>query len=467
MTWVRRFNEALLLPGLLNGEAWWRGGLVSSALLTLGIVVGALEIRLLLSPLLTGAQFITLFPAVIIATLCFGTATGLVAVAAAAVAATRLLGPGVMTAQAGFGLFMFCLIATLDVAIISALLAANAALRKSLVRIERLDADMRASEGRFRDFLESAPDAVVIVDRDDRIVVVNEETERLFGHPREDLLGQPLEVLMPDRYQHDHRGRVKSFVGGPRTRRMGDGHELFGLRKDGTEFPIETNISQLREDGHTLVASVIRDISQRREASERQALLIRELNHRVKNTLASVQAIVFQTLRTASSVEAFGEALTARLSALSQSHDVLTRNDWSGATVRDVAAEQLSPYERSVNPRFHLSGPDVRLRPNRAVTLGMVLGELTTNAAKFGALSVDTGSVDVDWTRADAAGEHRLRLTWSERGGPRVAPPEIAGFGTRLIERSTVAGLRGSASIDFKPGGVSCVIDFPLLQGEA
>jgi len=434
-------------------------------LVTVALVAAALAVRILLTPWLVGAQFITFFPAVILVTLLCGTAQGLLAVGLSAVAATSVLTPGALPLQHGYSLLMFVLVATADVALISALLSANNALRASVVRISQLNASLRLSEARFRDLIETAPDAMVIADHQERVVLVNAEAARMFGYARAELIGRPIADLMPREYRKGHQGRIATFLAAPRVRRMGYGQDLFGLRKDGRRFPIETNLSVLPGSEGALISSAIRDISQGREAEERQALLIRELNHRVKNTLAGVQAIVSQTLKTAPDPKAFSEALTARLAALSQSHDLLTRNDWTGAQIRDIAAEQLSPYERSGESRFSLSGPDVKLGPNRAVTLGMVLGELATNAAKYGALS-DGGSVEVRWTLRDVDGTPWVDLAWSERGGPPVSEPSRCGFGARLIERGVGAGLGGSARLKFEPPGASCEIAFPLLADE-
>lgn len=452
--------------GVLGERLGWGGGSLRGVLVAIAVVGGALALRLLLSPWLAGVQFITFFPAVILTALLGGTIPGLIAVALSSAASILVHTPGQSASQMGYAMLLFSLVAALEVAIISAMLWANTALKQSVARIGELNASLQVSEARFRDLIETAPDALVIADRDERVVLVNTEAERMFGYAREALLGQPIAILMPQDFRAGHQGRIAAFLASPRVRRMGYGRDLFALRKDGTQFPIETNLSLLPGSDGGLISSAIRDISTRREGEERQALLIRELNHRVKNTLASVQAIVHQTLKTASGPEAFSAALTARLSALSQSHDVLTRNDWSGAQVRDIAAEQLSPYGRPGEERFRLSGPDVKLSPNRAVTLGMVLGELATNAAKYGALS-NGGDVEVAWTRRDEAGAPWLALVWRERGGPEVREPSARGFGTRLIERSVGAGLGGTATLMFEPEGVTCRMDFPLLANEA
>jgi two-component sensor histidine kinase len=178
-----------------------------------------------------------------------------------------------------------------------------------------------------------------------------------------------------------------------------------------------------------------------------------------------VQSIVAQTLRSAPTPEAFSDAVRARITALSKSHDVLTRSDWMGATVADIVAEQLEPYACDGKP-FPLSGPRISLRPNRAVTLGMAVGELATNAAKFGSLSAG-GAVSVDWAVVPGPKGPLLRLVWSETGGPPVIPPAQEGFGTRLVKRSLAAGLHGSAELDYATHGLTAVLQFPLLEGEA
>jgi PAS domain S-box-containing protein len=466
MTWVQRIASVLSLKGLLSDWIGSRvgplGGFVAAAVL----VATDLGLRLLLTPWIEGAQFTALFPAVIVATLLFGTSAGLFAVLVTALAAAYTLSQAGLTDREGNSLLLFTCVALMDVAIISALLAANTALRASVDRIAHLNAGLSRSEAKFRNLLETAPDAMVIVDGEERIVLVNTAAEAMFGYPRAELMGQPMDKIMPERFRGQHRGRPDAFAAKPHTRRMGYGRELFGLRKDGSEFPIETNLSLLSGDDR-LVSSAIRDVTQRKEVEERQALLIRELNHRVKNTLASVQAIVSQTLTTTRDPQDFSQAITARLSALSKSHDVLTRNDWLGARVRELVAEQLLPYGVREDGRFKMTGPDVKLLPNRAVTFGMVMGELATNAAKHGSLSTDAGRVDVTWARRDGADGPRLSLAWSETGGPRVRPPEGRGFGMRLIDRSLKLGLQGSAQLHFHSDGLTCEIEFPLLEGEA
>jgi two-component sensor histidine kinase len=181
-------------------------------------------------------------------------------------------------------------------------------------------------------------------------------------------------------------------------------------------------------------------------------LLIEELNHRVKNTLAILQAIAVQTFRSASKAER--EKFEGRLGALAEAHNLLSKEKWQGSTLQDVVSRVLQPYLFNSPERMRMSGPNVPLSPRLAVVLSMIVHEMATNAAKYGALSNDTGSIRLDWeVSAESAGS-KLRLIWTEAGGPHVVAPVQRGFGSRLIERSARDQLGGEATVDFLPHGV-------------
>jgi two-component sensor histidine kinase len=217
-------------------------------------------------------------------------------------------------------------------------------------------------------------------------------------------------------------------------------------------------------DGSLLWDGMQVDITEGRLAEEHQRLLINELNHRVKNTLATVQSIAAQTLRNAPSTEAARDAFEARLMALSRAHDVLTRENWEGAGLDEIVAEAVAPYRNLREDRVHLAGANVRLPPRMALALAMALQELATNAVKYGALSNDTGVIRIAWTVDKTEVPPRLNLHWQETGGPPVAPPTRRGFGSRLIERSLAQDLDGTVAIAFDPAGVSCTVDAPIPQ---
>ncbi|MDP4022935.1 HWE histidine kinase domain-containing protein [Methylobacterium sp. NEAU 140] len=192
---------------------------------------------------------------------------------------------------------------------------------------------------------------------------------------------------------------------------------------------------------------------------EQQVTMLHELNHRVKNTLATVQALARQSAK--DEAGRAGPQLEARILSLSKTHDLLTRADWSGAPLAEVLENELAPY-RAGSDHIVLDGPDVSLPPRHVLALGMTIHELTTNAAKYGALSVPGGRVGVTWSVAGAGAGRRLRLAWRESGGPPVAPPTRAGFGTRLIAGGVRRELAGEVDLAFDAAGLRCTLDVPL-----
>lgn len=185
-------------------------------------------------------------------------------------------------------------------------------------------------------------------------------------------------------------------------------------------------------------------------------LLIDELNHRVKNTLALMQAIAVQTFRSASRDERI--KFEGRLGALAEAHNLLSQEKWAGSELRDVIARALQPFLLNGPDRIRMAGPAVPLSPRLAVVLSMIVHEIATNAAKYGALSNETGRVTLDWEIVTDAPKPRLRLIWTEIGGPPVTAPVRRGFGSRLIERSARDQLGGEATVDFLPRGVVCTV---------
>jgi two-component sensor histidine kinase len=221
---------------------------------------------------------------------------------------------------------------------------------------------------------------------------------------------------------------------------------------------------EARERLETLRAAVERQ--QKDQAHLR--LLINELNHRVKNTLATVQSIVAQTLRSGGAPIATRDTLTARIVALSKAHDVLTDEQWSGADLAQIAAQAAQPFRMGLgDERIVLRGPHVRVPPKTAIAMALALHELATNAVKYGALSTSEGRVDFTWqliSHEDQSDE--LVATWRESDGPRVSPPTRAGFGTRLIERGLAADLNGHVTISYPVDGVVCTIRARLDPSE-
>jgi len=217
------------------------------------------------------------------------------------------------------------------------------------------------------------------------------------------------------------------------------------------------------------MVGVVFDITERQEAfaqvadsERRQRLLIDELNHRVKNTLAAVQSISRQSAKRAGSVSDFRELFEARLIALSQTHNALTRRSWERAQLDELLLQQLSPYPAD---QVQLEGPAVDLAPREALALGMVFHELATNAAKYGALSSPTGHVRVGWEVIPGGAGEQLLMDWAETGGPTVSPPVGRGFGTRMVQGAVIGELGGACELGFEPGGFRGKLSIPLDFG--
>jgi two-component sensor histidine kinase len=247
--------------------------------------------------------------------------------------------------------------------------------------------------------------------------------------------------------------------------------------------PMSSRLVELERVSEALssAAEAIDERERERARSEAQRqLLVNELDHRVKNTLAIVQSIVHQTLRADTSDSAARQAITGRLVALAETHDVLTRESWKSAELNELVAQALRPY----GERCRSNGPPVSLAPRLAISLAMALHELATNAAKYGSLSNETGAVDIVWEIVPASGHgqsqatgarpnsqpvstlepRRLVLRWSERDGPPVRPPTRQGFGTRLLQRALPAEIGVTVAVEFKPEGLVCVIEAPLVR---
>jgi two-component system, chemotaxis family, CheB/CheR fusion protein len=208
------------------------------------------------------------------------------------------------------------------------------------------------------------------------------------------------------------------------------------------------------------VGAVVEEITEQKRAEQHLKLVMHELNHRVKNSLAVVQSIASQTVRASTSLAEFEESLIGRIRALADTHTLLIESDWRSADIRRVVREAIRPYQRARRENVDIAGPELALTPSASLALSMVLHELTTNAVKYGSLSAPSGKVTVRWQLAGEGGSELL-LRWVESGGPKVVKPARIGFGNQLIDFTIRHEFGGTATFDYPETGVICQISIP------
>lgn len=327
---------------------------------------------------------------------------------------------------------------------------------------------LEAAEARYRAVFDQAAMGVARLTPTGEILEANDSFCALLRRDREALLGLPLQSLVhPDALDETLLSSAALLSGQIETCAA----ERRFLVGDG-DLWIHLTASMVRVAGQpAYILAIISDISVRKEAEDAQArhqsqlrLLINELNHRVKNTLATVQSMAAQTLRNEPDPVVAFEKFEARLLGLSGVHDILTRESWHGAELREVVERALRPFDQT-GARFAIDGPAVRLQPGGALTMALILHEMATNALKYGSLSNAAGRVSLSWTYAPD--DRALEVVWTETGGPPVAAPTRKGFGSRLIERSLGGELKGAATMDYRPEGLSCTLRARLPEAPA
>jgi PAS domain S-box-containing protein len=300
---------------------------------------------------------------------------------------------------------------------------------------------------------------------DNPIIFANDSLLSLTGYDREEVLGKSFSFLMANGSEAEALTRIKAEFEGSSS----SGLEVLCRRKDGGEFWAAVFVGPVRNARGDIVqyfASLV-DLTKHKEDEVRSRTLIDELNHRVKNTLSTVQSIVWQTLRTTTDPKAIRQSIESRLFALSRSHDLLTREKWESAGLLDIAHDALEPFGVSGGraDRIVIMGENIRFPANAALVLSIAFNELATNAVKYGAFSNAAGSIRIGWTIETAPAGRRLLLSWKEKDGPPVTPPAHKGFGSQVIERSLADGLEGTTHLDYRPDGLVCTMDIPLPRG--
>jgi PAS domain S-box-containing protein len=329
---------------------------------------------------------------------------------------------------------------------------------------QRAQATLRERERRFRELLDALPAAVYTTDAAGRITYYNDAAAELWGHRPP--LGSSewcgsWKLFWPDGTPMPHDKCPMAVA--LKEDRLVRGIEAACERPDGTRVPFIPFPTPLHDEAGNLVGAVnmLVDITERKRAEEQQALMVRELHHRVRNTLATVQAIMGSTARSSETIEDFKTALIGRIAALAKTHRLLTEEERAVA-FGDILHNELDAFDDGSDGRITLTGPEVFLSTQLAVSLGMAVHELTTNAAKHGALSVHGGKVDVTWSMTIEAASRRLDFDWVESGGPAVAAPSRQGFGSRLLEFVLPGQIQAKTSIDYGADGVRMHCSVPL-----
>lgn len=350
----------------------------------------------------------------------------------------------------------------------------------------------------FGEFYEASPDAVVVIDRTGQIVFANRQVESLLGYLPQELVGRPQTLLMPERYRDGHTAHIDRYMRKPEPRMMGGDLELFARRKDGSEFRTEISLSPYQAPAGLFVIAAMRDredlnrsksvleseitalrdmlgqaqinydrllvqdgiaVTEHEEAERSQRLVLDELHHRIKNMLAMTVAITSQTLRTAETLEEGRLAVSSRLIALGRAQDLLLRANDTSTELAGLISAAIEPFEDPHVQRFVVQTPLIEIGSGAILPLTMSLNELCTNAVKYGALSKETGRVNIT-SKVDETTQ-LFSLTWTETGGPVVQKPTRRSFGTRLIG-ALASQLHGDVRVRYEPDGVVYQLDIPL-----
>jgi PAS domain S-box-containing protein len=311
--------------------------------------------------------------------------------------------------------------------------------------------------------VESSSDAIVSKDVNGVIKSWNRAAERLFGYTAEEVIGKSVTTLIPA----DHLDEEPQILARIRSGERVESFETIRQRKDGSLVPVSLTISPVRDSSGRIVGAskIARDISASKESEHRIHMLMREVNHRVKNQYSVILSMIRETNKRSQTPEVFERQVRERIMALARSHDLLVSADWKGATIFELVLAQAKPFGHE--DRISMSGPSITLRPSAVQYLGMAFHELATNSAKYGVLSGSGGQIAVDWHVFDSDGKQVVRLTWSEVDGPEVTSVGNGGFGTVVLKRVAPQALSGTADLQYSKGGIVWTLEAPVAFVEA
>ena len=318
------------------------------------------------------------------------------------------------------------------------------------------------------DVLQFITDSVICTDATGHILLFNRAAEKSFGYSAAEMLGESIDILLPQRHRAQHANHVETFGSrvGTSNRLMGEQREVWGRRKNGEEFAAEATISRHSLDGRTILTVVHRDVTERKKLEEQRETIAHELDHRIKNVISVVSALVTLTAKSASSVKELRDSLQQRLSGLAATQSFLARSRGASVEFAELLGAELAPYRSSDGTNVCISGLPVALRSSAVQPLALVIHELATNCAKYGAFSQPSGRVTIT-ADYDALNDSRqLVIEWREAGGPLARTPDRQGFGSHLIEQMIKRAFRGEVTFDYRPEGLICRMVMPAAALE-
>ena len=305
--------------------------------------------------------------------------------------------------------------------------------------------------------LDTALDAVVVMDEDGRVIGWNANAEASFGWTAEEALGARLsEMVIPHQHRAAHEKGLTHYLATGEGPVLNRHIEITALHREGHEVPVELSITASTQFGDRLFVGFLRDITERKATAERQQRVLQESEHRVKNMLTVVAAIAQQTARVSPDMATFNTAFSGRLDSLAKAHELLVGQVWRDVALTALVERVLGADVAGGRARF--GGPEILLKPGQVLGLSMILHELYTNAVKYGALCNDEGSLSLDWRRDDEV----VEMIWTEIGVPCEPEVPSSGFGQRMIAMSVKSDLSGSIERDWRPDGLTAVLRFPI-----
>ena len=323
-----------------------------------------------------------------------------------------------------------------------------------LIERTRIEAARFDNEEKLRllaSIVESSDDAVLTVNLDGIITSWNEGAKRIYGYSAKEAIGKPITILIPRERQDEDTAILERVRHGKRFNH----YETVRQCKHGGKLDISLTVSPIKDAAGKMVgvSKVGRDITERKRAEALIGVLAREAEHRAKNVLATVQATVH--LSQSDTPDGLKRSIAGRIQALANVHRLFVESRWTGADLRALALEELLPYRQEGDERAQVDGTSVTVKPEVAQAIAVILHELATNAAKYGALSVPAGRVHVSWSHVS---DERLILRWTEIGGPSTKPPTHQGFGTRVMKSMIGGSLKGDMRLDWREDGLVCEI---------